>query len=112
MRLGDTRFFNLFALLASGGNPGRADSWQTGDVRWTRERISRRGPGLAFQIEIHTLQHDGRRGWTLLAAHETWRDPNRADAFRNGRWIHLSRGNRADVLAWFSAQEAALDRKA
>lgn len=50
MRLGDTSFFNLFALVAG-----------------------------------------------------------KKDAFRNGRWVHLAKGARGDVLKWFAKREAELE---
>ena len=111
MRLGDTSFFNLFALVAGATNPDRTrDAWDVDHVHWTRERTSHRGPSYAFQIELHTLAHDGRRGWTLLMGHETWWAPGKPDAFRNGRWVHLVKGARADVLKWFAKRETELER--
>jgi len=110
MRLGDTKFFNLFALLAASTNPDRTtDQWQVGQVAWTRERTSTKGPLYSFQIELHTLRHAGRRGWVLLAAHETWWDCAHKDAFRNGRWVHLVKGASVDVLKWFAEREEAFD---
>ena len=111
MRLGDTKFFNLLALIASSSNPGRANHWQADQVSWTRERLSHRGPQHDFQIEIHTLKHGGRHGWTLLAGHETWWDGKKCDPFRNGRWVHLTEGARRDVLKWFAAREAELSHR-
>jgi len=109
MRLGDNRFFNLFALLAASTNPDRnCDSWQVGSVCWTRERTTHRAPHYSFQIEIHTLVRDGRAGWILLMARETWWEGGKVDAFRNGHWVHLVRGARADVLGWFAAREKEL----
>jgi hypothetical protein len=58
MWLGDTKFFNLFALIAASTNPDRT----------------------------------------------------RKDAFRNGRWVHLVKGARADVFKWFAEQEGSLER--
>ena len=110
MRLGDTSFFNLFALVAGATNPDRnRDAWDVDHVHWTRERTSHRGPHYAFQIELHTLVHDGRRGWTLLMGHETWWAPGKPDAFRNGRWVHLAKGARGDVLKWFETRQAELE---
>jgi hypothetical protein len=111
MRLGDTKFFNLFALLAVSTNVDRSsDQWQVGQVAWTRERSSYKGPLYSYQIEVHTLRHAGRRGWTLLTGHENWWDREHKDAFKNGRWVHLAKGARADVLKWFAEQEKALER--
>ena len=111
MRLGDTKFFNLFALVASAGNPARADRWQSDDVSWARERTSHRAALHSFQIDLHILHHEGRRSWTLMVARETWWEGGAREPFRDGRWVHLSNGARADVIKWFSAREAALERK-
>jgi len=109
MRLGDTKFFNLFALIAAASNPDRTrDLWDIDHVTWRRERTSHRGPDCSFQIELHTLIHDGRHGWTLLLGHETFWMPDRTDAFRNGRWVHLVKGARSDVIKWFEKQEREL----
>ncbi|MDE2183275.1 MAG: hypothetical protein KGJ78_09660 [Alphaproteobacteria bacterium] len=109
MKLGDLKFFNLFALLALRTNPDRtADRWKVGAVSWTRRRLTERGPDFSVQIEVHTVEQDGRRGWVLLVGHETWWDGKRKDAFRNGRWAHVTKGARADVLKWFAAQENLL----
>jgi len=111
MRLGDTKFFNLFALIAASTNPDRTrDVWQVGPVAWTRERTNYKGPRYSFLIAIDTLHCSGRRGWTLLAGHETWWDHEHPDAFRNGRWVHLVKGSRADALKWFAEQEDSLER--
>lgn len=110
MRLGDSKFFNLFALVAATSNPDRAcDLWDIDRVKWRRERTSRRGPDYSFQIELHTLNHEGRHGWTLLLGHETFWTPERTDAFRNGRWVHLVKGARGDAIKWFEKQEKELD---
>jgi len=109
MRLGDSKFFNLFALLAASSNPDRnRDAWRVDMVDWTRERLSHKGPNHALQIELHTLIRGGRRGWTLLCGHETWWDAGKLDAFRNGRWTHLAHGARGDVIAWFQEREREL----
>ena len=111
MRLGDTKFFNLFALVVTTSNPDRTrDEWQVGQVSWTRERTSLRGPRYSFQMEVHTLHCAGRHGWTLLVAHETWWARERQDPFRNGQWVHLSAGTRKDVEKWFAEREAALEK--
>jgi hypothetical protein len=110
MRLGDTSFFNLFAMVASATNPDRTcDAWDVDHVHWTRERTSHRGPSYHFQIELHTLRHEGKRGWTLLMGHETWWAAGKTDAFRNGRWVHVSGGARSDILKWFARREAELE---
>ncbi|HXS07814.1 MAG TPA: hypothetical protein VN723_13575 [Rhizomicrobium sp.] len=110
MRLGDTKFFNLLALVASSTNPSRAESWQSDGVAWTRERTNHRGPLYSYQLELHTLQHKGRRPWTLLTVHETWWDQKSGDAFRDGRWVRLSQGARQDVLNWFAARERGFEK--
>ena len=111
MRLGDAKFFNLFALIAGAGNPRHAGQWQADDVVWTRERFGHRGPLQDFQIELYTLRHIRRRPWLLLVARETWWDGKRQEPFRDGRWVHLSEGARQDVIKWFSAREAALEER-
>jgi hypothetical protein len=111
MRLGDAKFFNLFALLASISNPARADQWQFADVTWAHERSSHRAASHSFQIDLHVLRHKGRRPWTLLVARETWWEGGAREPFRDGRWVHLSDGARADVIKWFSFQEAALEER-
>ena len=109
MRLGDNKFFNLFALIASSSNADRTcDAWDVDRVRWTRERATHRGPHWSFQIEIHTLERAGRAGWILLVGRETWWQGGKSDAFRNGHWVHLSHGARADVLKWFQEREREL----
>lgn len=110
MRLGDTKFFNLFSLAAAAANSDRTrDAWEVDHVRWTRERANHKGPSYSFQIELHTLVHDGRRGWMLLVGHETWWAAGKPDAFRNGRWVHLAKGARGDVLKWFAKREEELE---
>jgi hypothetical protein len=109
VRLGDTNFFNVFSLVAATTNPDRrCDAWTVGHVRWTRERTTHKGPTYTFQIELHTLTHDGRHGWTLLLGHEIWWEAGAKDAFRNGRWAHLVKGSRTDVIKWFAAREEEL----
>jgi len=109
MRLGDTSFFNLFALVASTSNPARASRWQVAGVTWTR-RVSRHAEAdFTVQLDIHTLQQGGRHGWTLLSVQESWWDGARRDPFRNGRWVHLTDGRRTDVLRWFGARQDELD---
>jgi hypothetical protein len=48
------------------------------------------------------------RRWILLVGRETWWQGGKSDAFRNGHWVHLSRGARADVLKWFQEREREL----
>ncbi len=107
MRLGDTKFFNLFALIASTANPDRScHAWQVGPVSWSRQRSSFNGPRYAFQMDVHTLRCSGRQGWCLIVGRETWWEEGRKDPFRNGQWVHVSQGRRKDVEKWFSEQEA------
>jgi hypothetical protein len=109
MRLGDTKFFNLFALVAARSNPGaKHDVWQVGQVVWTREHTGHKGQRYSFRIETDILHRPGSRGWTLLAGREFWWDGERADAFRSGSWVHLTKGCRDDVLKWFAEQESVL----
>lgn len=109
MRLGDNRFYNLFALVATGSNPDRTrDAWEVEKVRWSRERMTHKGPRYSLAIEVHALELGGRHGWQLLVGRETWWSGNAADPFRNGHWVHLVRGRRDDVLKWFEGRESAL----
>jgi len=109
MRLGDSKFFNLFALVAAHTNPGgKRDAWQIGPVTWTKEHTDHKGARYSFRIETNILQRPGVRGWTLLACREFWWDGEHSDAFRSGFWVHLSRGSRIDVLRWFGEQEQTL----
>ena len=109
MRLGDSKFFNLFSLIASTSNPDRdRDEWQAGEVAWKRERTSFKGPQYSLQMEVHTLNRAGKRGWTLIVARETWWASDRRKAFRDGHWVHVCRGARKDVEKWFSEREALL----
>jgi len=110
LKLGDTKFFNLFALVAAATNGDRTrDRWQSHGVDWRRERVSQRSAERAFQIELHTLVHSGRNGWTLLMCHESWWDGVKPEPFRSSKWTHLARGNRAHVLKWFAERESELD---
>ena len=111
MRLGDTRFFNLFARLAAASNADRdCDDWQVGDVHWRRARHVHWGADASFQMELYTLACTRRPAWTLLLGHEMWWAGDRSKTIRNGRWIHISKGTRQDILRWFGEQEKALER--
>ena len=110
MRLGDSNFLNLFARLAAATNKNRdCDEWDVAGVHWIRQRHINWNATASFQIETHVLRQAGRKGWTLLYAHETWWTEDRKRAFRNASWVHLSSGNRADVLRWFSERQDELD---
>jgi hypothetical protein len=110
MKLGDTKFFNLFALVAASTNSDRTrDRWRVGSVEWTRERTTHRSPDYSFHTEIHVLRQPGNRGWTLMLGHETWWDGDNAKPFRNGKWVHFVKGDRTAALKWFAEQEKEFD---
>ena len=110
MRLGDTKFLNLFALLAVASCPDReCCAWRVEGVEWRRERMAHKGPDFIAQIETHILTRAGLNGWALLIGHETWWDGRKHDAFRNGKWVHVVNGNRATILKWFAERERDLE---
>ena len=104
-------FFRLFDLLLSTSNPGlKLTRWTHEGVEFERERHSFSGPKHGLTIEIITLTRTGRRGWSLMVTKEYWWAGAESRAFKNLRWARPLSGQRADLLAWLRAQEAALDR--
>ena len=104
-------FFRLFDLLLSTSNPGLTlTRWTYDGVEFERERHSFSGPKHGLTIEIITLTRTGRRGWSLMVTKEYWWAGAESKAFKNLRWARPLSGQRADMLAWLRAQEAALDR--
>jgi hypothetical protein len=104
-------FFRLFDLLLSTTNPGlKLQRWTFGGVEFERERHSFTGPKHGLTIEIYTLTRPGRRGWSLMVTKEYWWAGEDSKALKNLRWAKPLSGQRADLLAWLRAQEAALER--
>ena len=104
-------FFRLFDLLLATTNPGlKRSRWTFGGVEFERERHSVMGPKHGLAIEIFTLTHTGRRGWTLMVTKEYWWAGEERKALKNLRWARPTGGQRADILSWLQAQEAVLER--
>jgi hypothetical protein len=105
-------FFRVFDLLASVSNSGlKLSKWTHDGVDIERERHSFTGPQHGLSIEIFTLTRAGRRGWTLIVAKEFWWVGNEGRPIKATRWAKPVAGERADIMAWFRAQEAMLDRQ-
>jgi hypothetical protein len=106
-------FFRMFDLLMSTTNPGlKLTHWTHDGVEFERERHSFTGPKHGLTIEIVTLTHSGRRGWSLMVTKEYWWTGAESKAFKNLRWARPISGQRNDLFAWLRAQEAALERLA
>jgi hypothetical protein len=109
--LASPSFFRLFDLLVSHANPGlKLSRWIFDGVEFERERHSFLGPKHGVAIEIFTLTRGGRRGWTLMVTKEYWWVGEESRALKNLRWARPTSGQRADVISWLRAQEAALER--
>ena len=106
-------FFRMFDLLMSTTNPGlKLTHWAHDGVEFERERHSFTGPKHGLTIEIVTLTHSARRGWSLMVTKEYWWTGAESKAFKNLRWARPISGQRNDLFAWLGAQEAALERSA
>jgi hypothetical protein len=106
-------FFRMFDLLMSTTNPNlKLTHWTHDGVEFERERHSFSGPKHGLTIEIVTLTHSGRRGWSLMVTKEYWWVGAENKAFKNLRWARPISGQRNDLFAWLRAQEAALERSA
>jgi hypothetical protein len=80
-------FFRLLDLLLSTTNPGlKLSRWKFDGVEFERERHSVMGPKHGLAIEIFTLTHAGRRGWTLMVTKEYWWAGEESKALKNLRW--------------------------
>jgi hypothetical protein len=102
-------FFRVFDLLLSTSNPGlKRSCWSHDGVVIERERHSFMGPRHGLTIEIFTLTHEGRRGWSLMVTREYWWAGAEGKAFKNVRWARPLSGQRRDILAWLQSQEASL----
>ena len=105
-------FFRLFDLLLSLTNPGlKRSHWTHDGVDFERERHSVMGPKHGLAIEIFTLQHPGRRGWSLMVTKEYWWAGEESKALKNLRWARPVSGQRADILSWLRVQEAKIGRE-
>ena len=77
-------FFRLFDLLLSLTNPGlKRSHWTHDGVDFERERHSVMGPKHGLAIEIFTLRHAGRRGWSLMVTKEYWWAGEESKALKN-----------------------------
>jgi hypothetical protein len=80
-------FFRLLDLMLSTTNPGlKLSRWKFDGVEFERERHSVMGPKHGLAIEIFTLTHAGRRGWTLMVTKEYWWAGEESKALKNLRW--------------------------
>lgn len=110
--LGQASFFRVFDLLLGVTNPGlKASAWTHDGVAWERERHSFSGPKHGQTIEIVTLTRAGRRGWSVMIVKEYWWVGKQNKAVKAVRWIKPIDGQRGDIMSWFRAQEALLDRQ-
>lgn len=104
-------FFRMFDLLLSTTNPGfKLSRWTHDGVELERERHSFSSPKHGLTIEIITLTHGGRRGWSLMVTKEYWWAGVESKPFKNLRWARPLGGQRSDLFAWLRAQEVALER--
>jgi hypothetical protein len=104
-------FFRLFDLLMSTHNPGfKRSKWTLEGVDCARERHSFTGQQHGFAVEIITFAHAGRRGWTLMVVKEYWWIGAEGKDTKLLRWARPTSGRRSDIIAWFRAQEASLER--
>lgn len=110
--LAQPSFFRVFDLLLGMGNPGvKLSSWTHDGVTWERERHSFTGPKHGLSIEILTLTHAGRHGWSIMVVKEYWWVGKESKAVKSTRWAKPIEGKRNDIMNWFRAQEAGLGRR-
>jgi hypothetical protein len=104
-------FFRVFDLLLGTTNPGlKLSSWSHNGVSWERERHSFTGPTHGQTIEIFMLRRNGKRGWSVMVVKEYWWVGKESKPVKTVRWAKPIEGQRADILTWFRAEEAGLDR--
>jgi hypothetical protein len=109
---GQASFFRVFDLLLGATNPGlKLSSWRHDGVAWERERHSFSGPKHGLTIEIVTLTQTGKRGWCFMIVKEYWWVGKESKAVKAVRWAKPIDGQRSDIINWFRAQEASLDRQ-
>jgi hypothetical protein len=105
-------FFRVFDQLLSSANPGmKLSRWTIDGVDCEHERHSFSGPRHGFAIEIFTLARPGKGGWSLMVVKEFWWAGEEKDAGRMPHWAKLTSGQRADVFAWFRAQEISVEHR-
>jgi hypothetical protein len=110
--LAQPSFFRVFDLLLGAANPGlKLTSWSHDGVGWERERHSFTGATHGQSIEIVTVTHTGKRGWRLMVVKEYWWAGKETKAIKSVKWAKAIDGQRNEILNWFRAQEADLDRK-
>lgn len=104
-------FFRVFDLLLSATNPGwKRTRWSHDGVDFEYERHSFTGSKHGLTIEIFTLTRPGRRGWSFMVTKEYWWAGPESKALKTLRWARALSGQRADLLNWMRAQEAAFAR--
>ena len=109
--LAQPSFFRVFDLLLGATNPGlKLSSWTHDGVAWERERHGFTGPKHGQTIEIVTLTRPGKHGFSIMIVKEYWWVGKENRAVKAVRWAKPIDGERRDILNWFRAQEAALDR--
>jgi hypothetical protein len=105
-------FFRVFDLLLGTTNPGlKLSTWINEGVNWERERHSFAGPKHGQAIEIVTITRPGKRGWSVMVVKEYWWAGKENRALKTGRWAKPIDGQRSDIMAWFRAREAALNKQ-
>lgn len=111
--LAQPSFFRIFDLLLGTTNPGlKLSSWTHDGAAWERERHSFTGAKHGQTIEIVTLTHPGRRGWSVMIVKEYWWVGKESKAVKAARWAKPIEGQRSDIVNWFRRQEAMLDNRA
>jgi hypothetical protein len=104
-------FFRVFDLLLGAANPGlKLTSWSHDGVAWERERHSFHGAAHGQSIEIVIVTRIGKRGWRLMVVKEYWWAGQEGRAIKSVKWAKAIDGQRTEILNWFRAQEALLDR--
>jgi hypothetical protein len=105
-------FYRTFDLLLAAVKPGANSAfWTYGGVAWVRDRYSISGRTHGIIIEIFTLTHSGRRGWSVMVTKENWWAGAEREAIRTSRWARPTIGRRSDIMDWFQDQEMELERR-